>query len=174
MAKKQTKKAGAKVAPAKKKSNKKAAPAKKAAKKKVKDEEEDEEETTSSKKKGKTKSGYEPDDEDNAEEEESADDEEMEEDEEEKPSKKKGKVESSRKVKLPAGVSNPEKTYRQIKDLVELMDEDFDRFLVNETRAAGRRLRGYLQQVKKNCQTLRKEIQLLQNERKVQTRKGKK
>jgi hypothetical protein len=53
------------------------------------------------------------------------------------------------------------------------MDEDFDRFLVNETRAAGRRLRSYLQNVKKNCQTLRKEIQLLQNERKVMNKKGK-
>jgi hypothetical protein len=170
MAKKQTKKAGAKVAPAKKKSTKKTSPAKKKARQ---DEEEDEEETPKKKKKN---GGYEPDDDevsnndsDEDEEEETEDDE-----EDEQPKKKVKTVAGKSKVKLPTGVGNPEKTYRQIRDLVELMDEDFDRFLVNETRAAGRRLRGYLQQVKKNCQTLRKEIQLLQNERKNQTQKGKK
>lgn len=172
MAKKQTKKAGAKAAPAKKKLNKKSTPAKKKTSKRVKDEEEDEE---TPKKKGKAKSGYEPDDEDNVEEEEDdTQDEEQEEEEDEEDEKPAKKTKDRPKVKLPAGVGSPEKTYRQIKDLIELMDEDFDRFLVNETRAAGRRLRGYLQQVKKNCQTLRKEIQLLQNERKVQSRKGRK
>jgi hypothetical protein len=85
---------------------------------------------------------------------------------------KKGKEEKAAlakgKKKLPTGVGNPEKTYQHIKDLVAMIDEDIDKFLVNETRAAGRRIRGYAQSIRKACQVLRKEIQGVANERKAQ------
>lgn len=98
-----------------------------------------------------------------------------EEEEEEQDNKpvKKGKEEKEEKAvkgkkKLPAGVGNPEKTYQHIKDLVAMIDEDIDKFLVNETRAAGRRIRGYAQSIRKACQVFRKEIQGVANERKAQ------
>ena len=68
--------------------------------------------------------------------------------------------------KSPAGLGSPEKTYQTMKDLMVLIDDDVDKFLANETRAAGRRLRGHAQQLRKSCAIFRKEIQALANQRK--------
>lgn len=90
--------------------------------------------------------------------------EEADEPEAEKPAKKE---KAGKKAKgASAGSAHPEKTYQTIKDLMLLIDEDIDKFLVNETRAAGRRIRGYAQQIRKACAQFRKEIQAVANERK--------
>lgn len=85
---------------------------------------------------------------------------------EEKPAKEKAGGRPKGKGKSSAGLGSPEKTYQTMKDLMVLIDDDVDKFLVNETRAAGRRLRGHAQQLRKACAIFRKEIQALANQRK--------
>lgn len=83
---------------------------------------------------------------------------------EEKPAKEKAGKKSAKKSST--GLGSPEKTYQTMKDLMVLIDDDVDKFLVNETRAAGRRLRAHAQQLRKSCAIFRKEIQALANQRK--------
>lgn len=56
------------------------------------------------------------------------------------------------------GTGSPEKTFYAIKDIVVLMEEDAEKFLVDGVKSAGRRLRVNAQSIRKLCQAFRKEI----------------
>lgn len=61
---------------------------------------------------------------------------------------------------------DPSKTYQSIKDLILLIDNDADKFFVDENSSAGARIRGNLNVIGKLTKQLRKEIQDLKNARK--------
>lgn len=61
---------------------------------------------------------------------------------------------------------DPAKTYQSIKDLMVLIDNDADKFFVDENASAGARIRGNLNQIGKLTKQCRKEIQELKNARK--------
>lgn len=62
--------------------------------------------------------------------------------------------------------ADPAKTYQSIKDLIVLVDNDADKFFVDENASAGARIRGNLNQIGKLTKQCRKEIQDLKNARK--------
>lgn len=72
---------------------------------------------------------------------------------------KKAKAEKEKKG--PKIGTDPAKTYQAIKDIIVLMDEDIEKFLVDEVKSAGRRLRVNAMNIKKLTGVLRKEIQNL-------------
>lgn len=68
--------------------------------------------------------------------------------------------------KTAKAAGDPGKTYQSIKDLIVLIDNDADKFLVDENAAAGKRMRGNLNIIGRLSKQLRKEIQELVNARK--------
>lgn len=56
-------------------------------------------------------------------------------------------------------LGDPTKTYVTIKDLVAAMEPDMTSLMDNQVKAAGRRVRGYAQQIRKSAALLRKEVQ---------------
>jgi hypothetical protein len=66
-----------------------------------------------------------------------------------------------------AKAADPSKTYQSIKDLIVLIDNDADKFFVDENSSAGARIRGNLNIIGKLTKQCRKEIQDLKNARKA-------
>lgn len=63
--------------------------------------------------------------------------------------------------------SDPTQTYQDIKALMILIDDDLPKFLVDENRSAGTRVRGNAMTIIKLCKKIRLEIMEVVNARKV-------
>lgn len=94
-------------------------------------------------------------------------------------SKTKAKVtptaaKKERKKKPDNSTGDPNETYNTMKEIFTVMDADMDKFLINETKAAGRKIRKGAQSLRKLAADLRKQIQYVATQRKLEDGKVKK
>jgi len=54
--------------------------------------------------------------------------------------------------------------FEQLKNIIEQSQEDFDKFYNKNNKAAGTRIRKYMQEMKNLAQDIRKEVQEMKNE----------